>query len=326
MRLFVYEYCCSGALAGQPLAQPLRREGWTMLQSLLADLSGCPGVQLITMVDQASARDPAGEAALFTHLASQADAALVIAPEFTGLLYDRCRWVEEVGVRLLGPGSATIQQVTDKLALGRLWEQARVRTPSIWSEASEPSRRFPLVVKPRWGAGSQVTFLVQDEEELDQAVLLAGQAGWKSPLIFQEYAPGRPVSVALLIGPGQKHTLPACWQHLSTDGRYRYLGGSLPLPTSLDERARRLALQAVQPVPGLHGYVGVDLLLGDAQDGADDVAIEINPRLTTSYVGLRALTRDNLAAALLAVIGGEPLPALRWTPGPVHFAADGSVA
>ena len=33
-----------------------------------------------------------------------------------------------------------------------------------------------------------------------------------------------------------------------------------------------------------------------------DRVIEINPRLTTSYVGLRALARFNLAEALLAVI------------------------
>ena len=51
-------------------------------------------------------------------------------------------------------------------------------------------------------------------------------------------------------------------------------------------------------MPGLSGYVGVDVVLGN--DGRD-WAIEINPRLTTSYVGLRALAGFNLAEAMLAV-------------------------
>ena len=39
--------------------------------------------------------------------------------------------------------------------------------------------------------------------------------------------------------------------------------------------------------------------------------IEINPRLTTSYVGLRALASCNLAAALLNVVAGQK-PRLTW--------------
>jgi hypothetical protein len=49
----------------------------------------------------------------------------------------------------------------------------------------------------------------------------------------------------------------------------------------------------------------VDLVLGDAADGSRDFAIEINPRLTTSYLGLRALARGSLAAALLRAVRGD---------------------
>ena len=55
----------------------------------------------------------------------------------------------------------------------------------------------------------------------------------------------------------------------------------------------------------LIGYVGVDLVLGVAGDGGDDAVIEINPRLTTSYLALRRLLRTNLAAAMLAVARGD---------------------
>jgi predicted ATP-grasp superfamily ATP-dependent carboligase len=71
------------------------------------------------------------------------------------------------------------------------------------------------------------------------------------------------------------------------------------------------------------GYVGVDLVLGEADDGKDDVVIEVNPRLTTSYVGLRRLVCGNLAAAMLAAARGQPV-ALSFAAGRVVFDADGT--
>jgi predicted ATP-grasp superfamily ATP-dependent carboligase len=119
--------------------------------------------------------------------------------------------------------------------------------------------------------------------------------------------------------------LPAATQRLSDDGRFRYLGGSLPLSDDLNDRAQRLALGAIAPIDGLSGYIGVDLILGDAADGSEDVAIEINPRLTTSYVGLRALAEFNLAETMLALAMGKPLPERRYRERFVEWSSDGTV-
>src|SRR5205814_3910149 len=123
-------------------------------------------------------------------------------------------------------------------------------------------------------------------------------------------------------GPMGNHALPACEQRLSTDDRFTYFGGRLPLEENLDARARRLALAAAAALPNPGGYIGVDLVLGDAADGSGDRVIEINPRLTTSYVGLRALSRTNLAAAMLAVASGQS-PNLGFDSESVEFTAAG---
>ena len=72
------------------------------------------------------------------------------------------------------------------------------------------------------------------------------------------------------------------------------------------------------------GYVGVDLVLGDNADGNGDRVIEINPRLTTSYVGLRAAAQANLAAAMLAA-AEDRRPDMRFSPKSLQFDADGTV-
>ena len=51
-------------------------------------------------------------------------------------------------------------------------------------------------------------------------------------------------------------------------------------------------------IPGLWGYVGVDLML--AKEGP--VVLEINPRLTTSYCGLRRALGINTAAMVLDLL------------------------
>jgi predicted ATP-grasp superfamily ATP-dependent carboligase len=141
-------------------------------------------------------------------------------------------------------------------------------------------------------------------------------------MIVQQYVPGFAASVAFLIGPAQTIPLVPCQQLLSADGCFAYLGGRLPIVPTLAGRALRIATAAVRCVPGLLGYVGVDVVLGD--DGRD-WAIEINPRLTTSYVGLRALARFNLAKAMLATVQDRPLPPIAWHDRQLEFTPDGRV-
>jgi predicted ATP-grasp superfamily ATP-dependent carboligase len=128
-----------------------------------------------------------------------------------------------------------------------------------------------------------------------------------------------PASVAFLAGQGTRIALQPCYQELSDDGRFHYLGGRAPLPADLAGRAISLATAAMAAVEGMLGYGGVDLVLGS--DPSADRIIEINPRLTTSYVGLRLLADFNIAEMLLRVVRGE-MPRLTWRTGRVEFTPE----
>jgi predicted ATP-grasp superfamily ATP-dependent carboligase len=339
MRVFVYEHLCGRALAA-PGAVSLRTEGWAMLAAVVEDFARCPGVEPIALLHPSlfpfAAGWPAGvrieaaegdEETRFRTLAASADGTLVIAPEFDDILATRCRWVEEAGGRLLGPSAAAVRRTADKLELSQWFFDAGIPTPPALPLpcAAPPPWPLPRVCKPRDGAGSQATFLVERADELATCLDRAREEGWEGEMIVQPYLPGRAASVACLIGQGQVVPLPAAEQRLSTDGRFRYEGGILPLPPPRGERAQRLAERAVRAVPGLLGYVGVDLVLGGAADGGGDAVVEINPRLTTSYVGLRRLALFNVAEALLALLAGKPRPGFAWRRGIVRFFADGRV-
>ena len=251
-----------------------------------------------------------------------ADWTLLIAPETGGMLLDRCRLVESAGGRLLSPPAKCVEIAASKQRTSELLERGGVRVPrgrllSQWDHRVPPEFPMPAVIKPDEGCGSLGVRLVRRAADLrDETVAGAVR--------LEQFIPGLPASVAVICGPAGNHALPACEQRLSADGTFAYRGGRLPLAPQLDARARRLALAAIAAMPQPRGYLGVDLVLGEAEDGSGDCVIEINPRLTTSYIGLRAAADTNLAAAMLDIASGRQ-PDLCFGPGPVEFTADGTI-
>jgi predicted ATP-grasp superfamily ATP-dependent carboligase len=202
---------------------------------------------------------------------------------------------------LLGPSPGAVALTADKLTLARLWAAAGVPTPPTYPGTPPPPP--PWVVKPRDGCGSA-------------GVALADAV--PDGMVAQPFIRGVAASVAFVICDGPTVALAPAAQHL--DDSFRYRGGSAPLPAALTLRAAAVARRAVDAVRGLAGYVGVDVILGD--DGRD-WAVEINPRLTTSYVGLRVLALDNLAEMMLAAARHETVNPPRWREGQVTWTADG---
>ena len=338
MRFFLYEFVTGGGVWSQNdrrLVPSLVAEGSAMLAAVMADFGLLADAKLTVMRDGRLGRlvespnchcmainTAEQEAVVFRQLAAEADWTLLIAPETGGALLERCRTVEVVGGRLLSPGAAFVEVASNKQATAELLQRCGVPAPPGWLlddggvDAAERAL-FPLVAKPVDGCGSQGVRLIRCREDL--ALLPAD-----GTLRVETLAPGIATSVAVLCGEAGNFPMPACEQTLSSDGRFSYLGGRLPLAPALAERAQKLALAAVAALPSPRGYVGVDLVLGDAADGSGDYLIEINPRLTTSYVGLRALSQTNLAAAMLAVCQGQS-PELCFGARSIEFTADGVI-
>jgi tyramine---L-glutamate ligase len=320
MRVFIYEHMTAAGIGRETFSPDhgMYLEGRAMRDAVAEDFGCVPGVELSVFPDAAAPvdRDSVRRAA------EQADRALVIAPELDDILADLVATVQSAGCSLLGPSLDAIRLTSDKLALAEHWRGRGVPTPATTDRLPSACDAFPVVWKPRDGAGSTETFLIRDRFELCRALASRQRSG---PMILQEYVPGLAASVAFVCGPTGPVPLMPGFQLLNDDGRFGYRGGELPLPPVLASRAIALGLRAIECVPELTGYVGVDLVLGAAEDGTGDCAIELNPRLTTSYIGLRALANFNVAEVILRAAVGESVGELKWKPGRVRFGADGRV-
>jgi len=250
--------------------------------------------------------------ARFDELAAKADATLVIAPETNdalGMWLDR---IDAIGGVSLGSTATAARLCGDKLALAKHLGVVNIATPATQLFTGDASDfDFPVVIKPRDGAGCEQTFLCRGEE--DMAGLERGDR-W----IVQPFIAGLDVSASLIVHGAQVRGLLCGEQRVSGDAAMQYRGGRLPLKGDLARRAATLAEDAVRWVPGLRGFVGVDMVLGETAE--DDRVIEINPRLTLSYVALRQACTDNLVAAML-----DPDAAVAWQDGRFELDADGNV-
>ena len=221
MRIFLYEYTCAEEGPDTGEGPSLRTEGAAMLAALQTT-SSAAGRGSDHRLHRGRAR--------FPRAARSADCSVIIAPEFDGLLAMRCRWVAEAGGRLLGPDLAAIRLAGDKL-----------RWPAICA-ARSANPRVPVLA-----TGGGVPAAVSAGVEAGRRRRLAGHLSGAAP-----GAPGslcadgrgrglarRGRAASLRAGtacqrqlPDRPHRrlplLPAA-QQLSADGRFRYLGGRLPL-------------------------------------------------------------------------------------------------
>lgn len=336
--LLVVEYVSGGGFTDPPPS--LLREGVAMRDALLRDLARIRGLRLLVPHDRRypprrltcpltlTALAAGGLEAALPRLAA-GSCVWLIAPESGGCLARLAAAVQAAGGRLAGSPPEAIGRAVDKVALAARLEEARVPVPRTWplEAAGEAIRTagFPLVVKPSPGAGCGGVRLVESQAELERAGALARARG--VGVAVQEWCPGQAASAAVLVTGGRALPLVVAEQviRVGRPGRagrpLAYGGGALPLRGAGPTAALAAAARACESVTGLAGWIGVDVVLGPR----GPVVIELNPRLTTSYAGVRAATPANLARlALRACDGRLPSrpPEIRRR---VRFRADGRV-
>jgi predicted ATP-grasp superfamily ATP-dependent carboligase len=316
--VFVHEFITGGGWPSAELPDDLVMEAMAMLWALLADFRKWGNVQTTIMLDprfenkipgldrktlpadEVILIEPGQHEAIFSTQIRRSDAVLVLAPETDGILARLTGIVEAAGNLLLGSNSTAVATTADKTACYQCFQKAGLPTPHtrLTNFASAPQVAeelgFPLVTKPLDGVGCAGVCLVMGPSELAGALNLVRKATSHNQILLQTFVSGIHASVSLLITQDRALPLSLNGQEVRSGRPFTYCGGVIPLDHPMAGRAFELSRNAVQQVPGLRGYVGVDLVL--TQDEA--WLIEVNPRITTSYVGLRQVLSINLAKAI----------------------------
>ncbi|MBK3732179.1 ATP-grasp domain-containing protein [Azospirillum brasilense] len=313
MRILVVEFVTGGGMPSETaIPASLAREGDLMLHALLADLLDVSGVAVTVTRDarlpplalpvrSITISDPHESWSLWEDLARQADGVWPIAPETDGALERFSRMVEASGRRLLNSRTDAVAVASSKAATAAVLSAAGLPVVPVRPvSADDPPGGGPWVVKPDDGAGCVDTRLIRGHAEWRGWLAEADRSGF----VVQPFQPGIPASLSMLCRDGRAWPLTANRQDVSLTGGVFSYGGGLVGGMTLSPALSNLARGVAAALPGLFGCVGVDVIVGP--DGP--TIIEVNPRLTTSSVGLRRATGLNVAAAVLDLARDPPVP------------------
>jgi predicted ATP-grasp superfamily ATP-dependent carboligase len=306
--VFVHEYITGGGWASENLSTNLVKEGGAMLHAILEDFRRWGRVKTVTTQDRRLSHfvfpadevvliPPEGYNAEFLRILNRCQAALIIAPETNRVLSQLSLMVEDAGVRLLGSKPSAIDLCSDKSAIYDLAFRSRlpvphtIRATGLEAHAAAEEIGYPVVIKPLVGVGCVGVSLAHDSQQLSSALELIAQEITNEVILVQQYIKGIHASVSLLANHRGCLPLSLNLQNIQPGQPFRYLGGKIPLIHPLKDRAFSVVAQLVSKIEELQGYLGVDLVLTEAET----YFIEVNPRLTTSYLGLRQILRENLA-------------------------------
>jgi predicted ATP-grasp superfamily ATP-dependent carboligase len=223
-------------------------------------------------------------------IAPSCDMGLVIAPDH---LLARFTQILELYTHNLGCGFMTVALCANKVQTEKILRSHDVPVPA---EASAGKR----VIKPVKGCGAQGVRISDGP---------TGAGEFSQQFIVGEHysvsiVASRVVGDACLYFSGKPPLVLAVNRQCietGSDGALHYRGGETPVHPAREAEITRVAKNVVE-VLGCQGYCGVDVVVADKV-----YVVDVNPRITTSLVGIAACMKEEIADILVAASkGGGP--------------------
>jgi predicted ATP-grasp superfamily ATP-dependent carboligase len=314
VKILIFEYITGGGFNKQPLPESLITEGSLMLRALLANLATLDDLDVTVMIDERLRNlvtdtfvntvfigpelDSTEE---FARLVAQADLVWPIAPEFDGILQSLCQTVATLGKILLNSSAKAVAVAGNKFKTYELLYQhdiATVPTRMLYPlDKNIASPTGEWIVKPVDGVGCVDSYVITNLLDLEQVAIV------KNQYIIQPHLQGDKTSLSCIFKQGQGWLICVNLQHFELiKSQYQLTG--IEINHHADPgQFQHVIDQIAVALPELWGYVGIDLI----ETSEHTLVLEINPRLTTSFVGLYDALGINIAEAVLQLVHGEPL-------------------
>lgn len=313
MKILVFEYISGGGFNRQALPESLVAEGCLMLNAMLDCFSRLDQVELVIMLDwrlgdrintggvNTVMVKPEHEVmAEFERLIEQVDAVWPVAPEFDGILESLCEKAESMHRTLLTSPASAVAMTGDKF---KTFEQlsrhqiTTVDTRLVQGSLFEPGE---WMMKPVDGAGATDSFLLTNRQDFAR---LSERLSDSGRYIIQPHLQGEKTSLSCLFKQGRGWLLCVNLQQFELIDKHYHLLEIVVNHDAESSRYESLLSAIAEAFPDLWGYVGIDLI-----ETPDEIKVlEINPRLTSSFAGIREALGINCCGCVLDLLNGDPV-------------------
>jgi len=328
LKVGIFEYVAGGGIK-EVISDNMLCEGYSMLKSAIEDFQSV-GYEVTTLLDSrltklnehmkaekiefVSSQDNTSD--VLHKMLKTVDLSLIIAPETGGILSNLVQ-IARSNTTSLNSTPESIDLVSNKAKLAEILSRKGFPIPKTYcfkgedgiKEIERVFKNFstPLIVKPLDGSGCAKVFLVNETSQLRKAQNLIIEDNPKEHVIIQEFMEGIPVSVSLILNGVNAFPISLNLQKISLNTPPEsscYYGGVTPFRHPDESKALNLAKSAVEQFNGLRGYIGVDMVM----TSQGPFILEINPRLTVPYIGLKRISKVNLAESIVKASSGKTPP------------------
>ncbi len=313
-KLLVFEFITGGGFSQAALPDSLATEGLLMLEVMIEELALVPAIQITVLLDwrfnqlnlplNINAVVVAKDQSVYEILPAlieQADFIWPIAPEMDSILKKITALVEDQGKGLLNSSSEAVAICSDKLITAQVLQNNAIKAVNtIQLDGFSSDLIGQWVIKSKDGVGCLNNYLISSEYEFEQ---VNNKIQCKSDYIIQPYVKGDSLSLSCLFREGKAWLLCCNNQQVEIKrGSFKLNACEVNITSNNMEKYQCLIDLISQAIPGLWGYVGIDIIQPELND---PWVVEINPRLTTSYVGINQALDFNVAAAVLDMLDKE---------------------
>jgi len=321
-KIFVFEFISGGGFNKENIPSSLFCEGFGMIRSVIDDFQKLDN-QIITLLDKRirflsplikansikTVRSSDKFIDLYKSRVKECDFCFIIAPEFSNILLDLTRIIKRNNKKLLSVNLDGIKIASSKYKTYKYFLSHDLKTPKTFlvplknglPDADFIRKKYKdldsqVIIKPNDGVGAESILKVESERDLNE-VLRSSEANFEKgrKYIIQNYIDGQPLSLSLFnsfLNRKKPLLISVNSQNILLKNKVKdseYLGGYTPVENyNIIEQKINQILQKVK-FPEFFSLYGMDFIMNE-----DDIFfIEINPRLTTSYIGLRNILIDN---------------------------------
>lgn len=320
-RIFVFEFVSGGGFNKIEIPLSLFCEGFAMLKSIIADFKEI-GFEVNTLLDYrinwltqylkmdyiVQVDKHVDYTEKFKEVLKDCEYCFIIAPEFSNILFHLTKIAKNMNKKILSVDLNGIKLGSSKIETYEFFKTSNVKTPVtflipktelnfdfefIFHKFNEIKK--PIIIKPDDGVGAESIYLIEKKEQL-----VKFYRNWNKYLdvnrnyIIQEFIRGEDLSVSLIRTNNYRNLLISDEYILSINAQlininklkneWQYLGGYTPIENHKQIKELIQPLLKKLDLTTFHGYFGIDFI----KDLNNNIHfIEINPRLTTSYIGIR---------------------------------------
>ena len=301
MKYFIFEFITGGGLIGESLSNSLVGEGSHMLQTLIDELNACCDAELIITRDHRvepfkgnvtqHVIDNSHQKILINHI-MESDVSWLIAPETNNYLYNLSELFIKNAKIYVGSDLKAVELASSKYKTNKTLMSEKICVPETVILGDDiPDSDLGWVVKPDDGVGAQDCCYFKSKYEI-QDFFTKNNDNY----VVQPYLVGENVSISVLVYKNRVKLLACNKLEAKIKNKLIYLDSIIVNEyLSYKEEMRELAENVVRCMPGLSGYIGIDLIRSNEKLSV----IDINPRITTSLVGISKSLGFNVTEKIL---------------------------